>query len=75
MLYVVRGAAVAQSPGHQPGNREIPGLVPRFDSLLGLFYSCCFLGQETLPQRRSQGWVFALPSNLPVAYSSAILFS
>ena len=44
------GATVAQSPGHQPGNREVPGLVLGFDSWLGPFYCCCFLRQETLPQ-------------------------
>jgi len=41
--------SVAQSPGHQPGNREVPGLVPWLDSRLGPFYCCCFIGQETLP--------------------------
>jgi len=41
------GAAVAQLAGHQPGNYEVPGLVPGFDSRLALLL--CFLGQETSP--------------------------
>ena len=42
-------SAVAQSSGHQPGNREVPGLMPWFNSWQGPLYCCCFLGQETLP--------------------------
>ena len=46
------GAAVAQLAGHRPGNREIPGLVPGFNSRLLL----CFLGQETSSATQLLNW-------------------
>ena len=48
-MWFDEGAVVAKWSGHQPGNRKVPGSMPRIDPRKDPRLLLCFLGQETYP--------------------------